>query len=155
MIEHYYFEDFGVIFRNDEINNFLCLILNLKDLDENYDLWNSRSSPPEVFLGKGVLKICNRFTGEHPWRSAISIKLKSNFIEIALRHGCCSVNLLHIFRTPFPKNTSGGLFLEFQEYYSGYNVHLYSYFSVVATLEMLKLHETLLKYSSCYHSCLL
>ena len=34
-----------------------------------------------------------------------------NFIEIALRHGCSSVNLLHIFRTSFPKNTSGGLLL--------------------------------------------
>ena len=26
----------------------------------------SRSSRPEVFLEKGVLKICNKFTGEHP-----------------------------------------------------------------------------------------
>ena len=33
------------------------------------------------------------------------------FIEIALRHGCSSVNLLDIFRTPFPKNTSGRLLL--------------------------------------------
>ena len=49
-----------------------------------------RSSPSEVFLGKGVLKICSKFTGEHPCRSAISIKLK---------------------RTPFPKNTSGWLLL--------------------------------------------
>ena len=32
----------------------------------------------------------------------------SNFIEIALRHGCSPVNLLHIFRTPFPKNISEG-----------------------------------------------
>ena len=30
-----------------------------------------RSSHPEVFLGKGVLKICNKFTGEHPSRSVI------------------------------------------------------------------------------------
>ena len=29
-----------------------------------------RSSRPEVFLGKGVLKICSKFTGEHPCRSA-------------------------------------------------------------------------------------
>ena len=28
-----------------------------------------------------------------------------------LRYGCSPVNLLHIFRTPFPKNTSGGLLL--------------------------------------------
>ena len=59
-----------------------------------------RSSHPKVFLGKGVLKICSKFTGEHPCR-----------IEIALRHGCSSVNLLHIFGTPFPKNTSGRLLL--------------------------------------------
>ena len=32
-------------------------------------------------------------------------------IKIALRHGCSPVNLEHIFRTPFPKNTSGGLLL--------------------------------------------
>ena len=41
---------------------------------------NCRSSHPEVFLTKGVLKICSKFTGEHPYRSAISIKLQSNFI---------------------------------------------------------------------------
>ena len=34
-----------------------------------------------------------------------------NFIEIARRHGCSSLNLLHIFRTPFPKNTSRRLLL--------------------------------------------
>ena len=36
---------------------------------------------------------------------------KWNFfkIEIALRHGCSPVNLLHIFRTSFPRNTSGWL----------------------------------------------
>ena len=42
-------------------------------------------------------------------RSVISIKLPRNFIEITLRHGCSPVKLLHIFRTPFPRNTSGGL----------------------------------------------
>ena len=73
---------------------------------------NYRSSRPEVFLRKGVLKICSKFTGEHPCRSLISIKLLSNFIEIALRHGCSPVSLLNIFRTPFPKNTSGWLLLK-------------------------------------------
>ena len=38
-------------------------------------------------------------------------KLQSNFIEITLQHGCSPVDLLHIFRTTFPKNTSGGLLL--------------------------------------------
>ena len=34
-----------------------------------------RSSCPEMFLRKGVLKICSKFTGEHSCRSVISIKL--------------------------------------------------------------------------------
>ena len=33
--------------------------------------------------------------------------MQSKFIEIALRHGFSPVNLLHIFRIPFPKNTPG------------------------------------------------
>ena len=70
-----------------------------------------RSSHPEGFFRKGVLKICSKFTGEHPSRSAISVKLLCNFIEITLRHGCSPVNLLHIFRTLFPRNTSGGMLL--------------------------------------------
>ena len=73
---------------------------------------NSRNSTPEVFLGKGVLKISSPFTGEHPYRKKISIKLLSNFVEITLRHVCSHVNLLRIFRTPFPKNTSGWLLLK-------------------------------------------
>ena len=74
------------------------------------------SSHQEMFLYKGVLKICSKFTGEYPCRSAISIKLLCNFIEITLRHGCSPVNLLHIFRTPFPKNTSGGLLVYITEH---------------------------------------
>ena len=69
------------------------------------DKKNCRSSPAEVFSGKGVLKICCNFTGEHPCRSVISIKLFYNFIKITLRHGCSHVNLLHIFRKSFHKNT--------------------------------------------------
>ena len=34
-----------------------------------------------------------------------------NFIEVALRHVCFPAYLLHIFRTPFLKNTSEGLLL--------------------------------------------
>ena len=71
-----------------------------------------RSSYPEVFLWKSVLKICSKFTRENPCRNVISIKLLCNFIEIALRHGFSSVNLLHIFRTPFHKSTSGQLLLK-------------------------------------------
>ena len=47
----------------------------------------------------------------HPCRSVLSIKLFDNFIEITFFHGCSPVSLLHIFRTPFRKNTSGRLLL--------------------------------------------
>ena len=72
-----------------------------------------RGSSPEMFLVKGVVKIWSKFTGEHPCRSVISIKLQSNFIEITLRHGCFPVRLLHILRTTSSKNTSGRLLLSF------------------------------------------
>ena len=35
---------------------------------------------------------------------------KYDFKKVAL-HGCSRVNLLRIFRTPFPKDTSGGILL--------------------------------------------
>ena len=71
-------------------------------------LWNFavfvksyRSSPPYVFLGKEVPKICSKFTGKPPCQSVISIKLFCKFTEITLRHGYFPLNLLHIFRVLF------------------------------------------------------
>ena len=68
-----------------------------------------------------LCKSTHNFSGLTPW-SRVSNKRqkqpcrgvlkKSNFIEITLRHGCSSVNLLHIFRAPFLKNTSGWLLLK-------------------------------------------
>ena len=82
---------------------------HLRYLSQQHWYLYSRSSHPEAFVG--VLKICSKFTGEHPFRSAISIKLQSNFIIIPLRNGCSPVNLLHVFRTPFQQNTSKWLLL--------------------------------------------
>ena len=70
-----------------------------------------RSNPPEVFLEKAVLKICSKFTREHPYQSVISIKFRCNFIELKLRDLHSPVNLLHISGKPFDKNTCGGLLL--------------------------------------------
>ena len=44
----------------------------------DFGLINSRSRRPEVFIGKGVLKIYSPFIWEHPCRVVISI-LKSHF----------------------------------------------------------------------------
>ena len=74
--------------------------------------WRFRSSHPELFLLKSVLEKCSKFTGEHPCRSVILIKLQSNFIEIILWYEWSPVNLLHIFRTPFTKNTCKLLLLK-------------------------------------------
>ena len=41
-----------------------CSIVNKKTI---------RSSLPEVFLWKYVLKVCSKYAGEHPWWSLISI----------------------------------------------------------------------------------
>ena len=89
-----------------------------------------RSSRPGVLLRKRVPKICSKFTGKHPCGGAISIKLRSNFIEIALWHGRSPVNLLHIFRTSFPRNTSGWLCLNWEclvmdnTHWNIYHIHL-------------------------------
>ena len=60
-----------------------------------------RNSHPEVFIGKVFLKYTANLQEK--------LYFQSNFIEIALRHGRSPVNLLHIFRTSSPKNTSGRL----------------------------------------------
>ena len=57
----------------------------------------NRSSSPEVLVGRSVLKIWRKLTGEYPWRSVISINLLCNFIEVTLQHGCSPVNFLHHF----------------------------------------------------------
>ena len=69
-----------------EIKLDFCLLKDTKNklfkpvtlliLGINYSKWY-RSSPSVVFFGKGVLKICSKFTGDHPCWSVIWIKLQS------------------------------------------------------------------------------
>ena len=62
--------------KNMVIENGKCTLFITRPLSTTKpEFHQSRSSHPEAFLGKGVLKICSKFTGEHPCRSAISIKL--------------------------------------------------------------------------------
>ena len=51
-----------------------------------------------------------------------------NFIEMAPLHECSPVNLLHIFRTHFPRNTSEWLLLDTlnQDLVTG-NLHAYGF----------------------------
>ena len=73
---------------------------------------SATNSHPELFLGKGVLKIYSNFTAKTRMPKCNFNKLLCNFIEVPLRHGCSPVNLLHNFRKPFFKNTSEDLLLE-------------------------------------------
>ena len=91
------------------MNNLVCVLSS--DYSVYYILLHVlhcifRSSRPDVFLVKGVPK-----NKQQIYRGTLLRKhdfnLQSNFIEITLWHGCSPVNLLHIFKTPFSKNTSG------------------------------------------------
>ena len=81
-------------FQNSDVvghyQKFMMALLqeNNKHLDRRCLTGSYRSGPPELSLGKGFRRTCSKFTGEHPCRSVISIKLQSNFIEITLWHGC-------------------------------------------------------------------
>ena len=61
---------------------------------------NSRGSPPKVFY---------KYTANLQENTHAKVWLQ---FEITLRHRCSPVNFLYIFRTFFPKNTSGELLLE-------------------------------------------
>ena len=55
--------------------------LNMLDDEINDILEKFRSNHPEVFLRKGVLRICSKFTGEHPCRRVISLKLLATLLK--------------------------------------------------------------------------
>ena len=66
-------------------------------------------TPFEMQLESALNSLKNMF-----WKYACSkfyieenTRAKVQFIELTLRQRCSSVSLPHIFRTPFPKNTSG------------------------------------------------
>ena len=96
------------------LSNFIWMcsvLIQLPTIWSNSEIYYFRSSHPEVLLGKGVLKIYNKFTGNTN-AGVISIKLFWSFIEITLRYRWSPANLLHIYRTHFLENTSGRLLLD-------------------------------------------
>ena len=59
--------------------------------------FNYRSSPPEVSLRKGVLKICSKFTGKQPCWSVISIKLLCLNFSMGILLEICRIFSEHLF----------------------------------------------------------
>ena len=64
-----------------------------------------------VSINFSRIKLVLKFESKVPRRSRIFATQVYNFSKMKLLHGCSPVNLLHIFRTPFTKNTSEGLCL--------------------------------------------
>ena len=117
-------------FKTEKIRNFLILIFVTgsqgRDLINN----NLTKGGPKftrvrrIFLhyqGITIIMQCNvkqegqKQSSRGVFRKSCSENMQQllcNFIEITLRRGCSPLNLLHIFRTTFPKNTSGWLLLE-------------------------------------------
>ena len=87
--EDYHVEDF-------ETKETLCSA-HVHNIQKQPSVSSSSSSSHSLFLRKGVLKISSKFYKRSPMPT----------FKIAPRHVCSPVNLLRIFRTPFPKNSSG------------------------------------------------
>ena len=68
---------------------------------KTYKCLLSRSSPPEAFLGKGVLKICCKFTGEHLLLILyLATLLKPHFGMGVLLYICWIFSDHHLIRKP-------------------------------------------------------
>ena len=80
-----------------------------------------------------------------------------NFIEITLWHGCSPVNLLHIFRTLFPENTSGRLLLNIfcEILLTKLNVAEYQLFYTVTTRFSVKVFSNRIVHLLLTNSCIL
>ena len=77
-----------------------------------------QKQPSRAVLRKRCSENMQQIYRRTPCRSAISIKLLYNFIEIGLQNGCSPVNLLHIFRISFPRNTFRRLLLKLETAYN-------------------------------------
>ena len=71
------------------------------------ELFSYRSRHPEVFFKKVFWK----YAANLQENAHVELRLHISLYWITLRDGCSPVNLLHIFRTPFSKNTSRRLLL--------------------------------------------
>ena len=69
------------------------------------NLTNLRSSRPEVFGKKGVLRNFAKFTGKQPWQSLFFNKVAglrpATLLKKRLWHRCFPVNFVKFLRTPF------------------------------------------------------
>ena len=77
------------------------------------EFFTFRSRRPEMLLWRNIMKNMKQI-----YRKTPTLKCDVNKVALQLYwnhfwHGCSSVSLMHIFRTPLHKNTSGWLLLYF------------------------------------------
>ena len=82
--------NFFIIYSKTWLSSYLATAGYLAKNYKVYVVCIMQKQPSRSVLGKGALEICIKFTGEHPCRSASSIRLL-----------CSPVSLLYIFRTHF------------------------------------------------------
>ena len=91
---------------------FTYLLVNPRNFHKPLTRGNlDQKQPLRGVLGKKCSENMQQIYRRTPMPKCNFNKVVSNFIEIALLHGYSPVNLQHMFRTPFPKNTSGWLLL--------------------------------------------
>ena len=91
------------------MNNFVCV---LSSFVTTCVALYFQKQPPRCVLSKRCSKNMQQIY-RGTLLSKCDFNLQSNFIEITLRHGRSPVILLHIFKIPFSKSTSGWLLLYF------------------------------------------
>ena len=78
-----------------------------------------RKSGRCIWISIGVLLVFDHFgkciVNVNNKKKYVQNELLCNFIEITLQHGRSPVNLLHIFRISFRRNTSEWLFLKYSK----------------------------------------
>ena len=80
-----------LIISRSDFNVGCCVVYKTLNLyvaqQHNISCFNSRSSRPEVFLRKSVLKICSKFREEHPFWSVQLYWRIMNWIKLFLWYG--------------------------------------------------------------------
>ena len=80
------------------------LMLQVQNL---FELYHKCITSIQKHLPRGVPKKRCFENMQQTYRRTPMWNTLCNYIEITLRHGCSPVNLLHIFRSSFPRYTSG------------------------------------------------
>ena len=120
-----YFEEH---LRTTAPKNFLWNSLNFKVSQYGYitenewtHLTHIRSSRPELYCKKRVLRNFAKFTGKHLCKSiffnTVAVLKPATLFKKRLWHRCFPVNFTKFLRTPFLQNTTGGSFCQIFLYF--------------------------------------